>query len=182
MQNKLDDDSLMQAAGKGDERAFNRIVQKYSGSIYNYVYRYIRIEADAEEITSETFWRVWKHSPKWQPDKAKLSTWLYTIANNLATDYWRANKRKMNEISHEAEHVDDSPNQEDKTLANSQLNAVAKLMDALPIMQKQALILMVYDDKTIAEIAIILGKTQGATEQLIIRARREMREKRKMLL
>lgn len=178
-----DDDALMAAIGDGDERAFNRIVQRYGPPLHNYVHRYLRSEADAEEITSETLWRAWKQAPKWQPNRAKLSTWLFTVANNLATDHWRRTRKRAEDMADLIPDLaDNAPGPEQYATAQSQLNSVSRFIDELPVQQRQALTLSVHEEMSVAEISAVLGASIGATEQLLVRARRTLRERNRSLL
>ena len=90
----MDDDTLLVSAGKGDQTAFNRLVQRHSPRLHAVARRYGCSEADADEIVQDTFWRVWQSARKWQPGAAKVSTWLYQLVANRSIDYHRAAGRR----------------------------------------------------------------------------------------
>lgn len=178
-----DDDRLMAAAGKGDERAFNRIVQRHGPPLHKFVARVLRSDADAEEIASETLWRAWKQAPKWRSGGAKLSTWLFTVANNLAVDKRRRSKKTALGGDDRLDALTDlQANPEQALTAQNHLEAVMRFVDELPDNQKKALLLSVQEDMSVAEIASVLGHSVGAIEQLLVRARRQLREKNRRLL
>lgn len=183
-----DEDKLMAAAGNGDERAFNRIVQRHGPSIHNFVARTLQSDADAEEIASETLWRAWKQAPKWRPGGAKLSTWLFTVANNLVVDKQRRRRNVPTEnVPMGGDDwldglADSRPGPEQALTAQSHLKAVMRFVDDLSENQRKVLLLSVQEEMSSTEIASVLGQSVGAVEQLLVRARRQLRDKNRRLL
>jgi RNA polymerase sigma-70 factor (ECF subfamily) len=86
------DTSLIARCQKADVAAFNEIVARYKGKIYNYVYRMIGNAEDAEDVTQEVFVRMYTNIRSFRAD-ASLSTWLFRIAGNLCVDSFRRNKK-----------------------------------------------------------------------------------------
>lgn len=84
----MTDEQLMAAYQKGDLAAFAALVSRHEKPLWNFVRRFVRDAATAEDLLQEVFLRVVKSAPQWRPT-AKLSTWLYTIARNLCTDHAR---------------------------------------------------------------------------------------------
>jgi RNA polymerase sigma-70 factor (ECF subfamily) len=72
----------------GDARAFETLVRRHRSAIWNFLLRHVRDRARAEDLLQETFLRAVKASGEWM-DRAKVTTWLFTIARNLATDELR---------------------------------------------------------------------------------------------
>ncbi len=89
----MTDEELMRAVCNGDQSAYQTIVRQHLKSISHYAYRMLGNKKDTEDISQETFLRLWVNAAKWQPEKAKLSTWLHTIARNLWVDYRRKHAR-----------------------------------------------------------------------------------------
>lgn len=88
MANDEADELLLQAYRAGDVRAFERLVARYEKPIWNFIRRYVRDAATAEDLLQEVFLRVVKSADEWR-GAAKFSTWLYTIARNLTIDQAR---------------------------------------------------------------------------------------------
>ena len=85
--------AILRKAQRGDERAFAIIVRTYETPVYNYVLRLTNGEkALAEDLTQEVFLRVYRTRKRYHP-QAKFSTWLFTIANNLALNHLRGKGR-----------------------------------------------------------------------------------------
>ncbi len=78
----------MNAYQKGDVNAFAQLVERHEKPLWNFLRRFVKDAATAEDLLQETFMRVVKAAADWKPD-AKFSTWLYTIARNLCTDQAR---------------------------------------------------------------------------------------------
>jgi RNA polymerase sigma-70 factor (ECF subfamily) len=79
------DEELMRQFKSGASRAFETLVRRHRTAIWNFLLRHLRDRALAEELLQETFLRAVKASSEWE-ERAKVTTWLFTIARNLATD------------------------------------------------------------------------------------------------
>jgi RNA polymerase sigma-70 factor, ECF subfamily len=79
------DSTLVAAALAGDDDAFATLVRRHAGAVYKFVYGYVRVGADAEDITQEAFVRTWRNLKRYDASK-KFKTWLFAIAKNAALD------------------------------------------------------------------------------------------------
>jgi len=86
-ENKTDEE-LMAAYLDGDEESFRRLVECHLKPVYNFVYRISGNLVDAEDITQETFVKVWKNAKKYRAGES-FRAWLYTIARRTAIDWLR---------------------------------------------------------------------------------------------
>lgn len=73
---------------------FNKVYETYKRQIDNQIKLKVKDEADGEDISANVFVKLYKHLAIFNPDKAKLTTWLYTIVENEITDYFRSKKYK----------------------------------------------------------------------------------------
>lgn len=87
------DEPLMEAVSKGDERAFEIIMNRYKNPITNYIHRIIRERERARDLAQETFLKVFRFAPRYRPG-ASFSTWLYRIATNVSIEELRRKKRR----------------------------------------------------------------------------------------
>jgi RNA polymerase sigma-70 factor, ECF subfamily len=94
----LSDEELMEEIVRGSEAAFAALVTRYQGRIINLVCRLINDRDRAQEIAQETFLRVFIHRQRYRPS-GKFSTWLYTIAMNLAKNEIRRRVRARGAVS-----------------------------------------------------------------------------------
>jgi RNA polymerase sigma-70 factor (ECF subfamily) len=92
----MDEASLIRAAQKGDELAFERLVQMYDHAVLRLAYNLLRSQEDAAEVYQEAFLRVYRNLPNFRFD-CSFHTWLYRIVSNLCLDYLRKRKSRREE-------------------------------------------------------------------------------------
>lgn len=177
MPSNEDDEMLVAAAGRGDERAFNRLVQRHAPRLHAVVRRHVGSSDDADEIVQDAFWRAWRASPRWQPGGARFSTWLYRVAVNRAIDHLRAARRRQEVTVDEMPEAPAASAGGDTAADNRQiLGLMRQAIDQLPERQRLAVLLSTGEEKSNAEIALIMESSEGAVEQLLVRARRRLRK------
>src|SRR6056297_3427597 len=89
---KMSDEDLMEQFQSGYEQAFNLLVDRYQDRLHNFLYRYTHNHQDCEDLVQETFFRVFRSRHSYERI-AKFSTWMYTIAINLAKSLYKKKKR-----------------------------------------------------------------------------------------
>src|ERR1051325_8473251 len=89
---KTDDSGVVAAFVGGEERAFQELVERYQTRLLNFIYRTIGDREKAEDLVQEVFIRVYRHIHRFDRSK-KFSTWVYTIASNLAKNELRNRSR-----------------------------------------------------------------------------------------
>lgn len=89
---EMSDEELMRQLQSGVEEAFNILVERYKERLASYLYHFLHDEKQAEDLLQETFLRLFRNRYSYEPI-AKFSTWLYTIAGNLARSEYRRRKR-----------------------------------------------------------------------------------------
>ena len=102
--NNLTDEQLVEAYLHGDNQSLEFLIQRHLNQVYGFVYGYVNNQADAEDITQETFVKAWKKIKKFKPEY-KFKTWLFTIAKNTALDFLK--KKQPVPFSAMAEKSDD---------------------------------------------------------------------------
>jgi len=85
------DKELIKAYLKGDEKSLEILVSKHLKSVFGFVYHYVGDAQSAEDITQETFLKVWKNLKKFDKNKS-FKNWIFTIAKNTAFDYLKKKK------------------------------------------------------------------------------------------
>ena len=91
--NQPTDEELIARFQNGDAYAFDLLVKRYKDPLLNFIYRFIGDLVESEDIVQETFYRVYKNKHYYK-EVAKFSTWIYTIAGNLAKTELRRRKRR----------------------------------------------------------------------------------------
>ena len=167
----------MQATASGDTMAFNRIVQRHSPGLHALVLYKTSNCRDADDVVQETLWRAWKHADAWQPGRAQLKTWLYRVAVNLIIDRHRqTGRRAETDMDQMPDRADDSVSAERALSDRQQLARLESVLETLPDRQKVAIHLSARQEMSNTEIAEVLETTEGAVEQLLVRARRRLRD------
>ncbi|MBI5667298.1 MAG: sigma-70 family RNA polymerase sigma factor [Chloroflexi bacterium] len=94
MQSQLDDIKLMQRIAARDQTAFRALYQQYGKAVYSLAYRVLQNGTLAEEVTQDTFLKVWQQKTQWDPNKGKLKNWLLAITHFTAIDRLRQERRQ----------------------------------------------------------------------------------------
>ncbi|HMQ58747.1 MAG TPA: sigma-70 family RNA polymerase sigma factor [Rhizobiaceae bacterium] len=171
------DDDLMAQIAKGDERAYSLLVSRHLQRVRAVAYGFCANHADTDDIAQSVFWKVWTHAGSFEPGAAKFTTWLYRITTNACIDHGRR-KRLKSWIGLDviAEWVADRSDPAREHAGRTELAETRKALDALPERQRLALMLSVEGEMANGEIGAALGLTTGAVEQLLVRARRSLRD------
>jgi len=80
----------------GDIKAFEQLYDRYADSLYGVILKMVKDEAIAKDALQESFMKIWKNAAKYDPNKAKIFTWIYQIARNTALDKLRSQTKKIN--------------------------------------------------------------------------------------
>ena len=126
----------------------------------------------AEDATQETFLRVWSNAHQWRSGKAKVSTWLHTIAHNICVDYLRKDKSPLQEALSE-DHATGTQLDHD-TQATAQ--QIGNALDALPESQRTAIVLCYYQGLSNKDAAQVIGVSVPALESLLARGRQSLKK------
>lgn len=167
--NELDE---IASAAAGDAVAQAALVNRHMPVVFRVSYRMLQDRAEAEDVTQETFLRLWKALPSWQP-KAKLSTWACTVALNLCRD--RLRKKKPVLMDELPEHVDPALRPEQALASNQAQARIHAGIQALPERQREALSLCALEGLSNIEAADMMEITVHALESLLARARRKLK-------
>lgn len=182
------DVQLMLRVKHGDEQAFGQLVERYQHRLVGIFSNLLGVdETTAEDLAQETFLRVYRARNGYQPT-AKFSTWVYRIANNLASNSRRsAGRRKEVQLS-PAESGPLGMNPQEKILAEKSALMPARqldktelqkivlgALDALNERQRLAILLHKFEGLSYAEIADAMEMTEEAVKSLLSRARDNLR-------
>lgn len=167
------DEFLMQRVQQRDESAFTTLVHRHTRSIHAFVYRLCGDQGDAEDLTQETFLRVWERANHWKPNAVKVTTWIHQIARNLCIDSFRRTQSIKRTVTTESVETAEAPIHELE--ATEQATAIRSAIAALPERQRTALVLCQVQGWSQQDAAQVLDTTINGIQALIGRARRTLR-------
>jgi RNA polymerase sigma-70 factor (ECF subfamily) len=177
----LEDTELVNACLSGDGRAFEELVARYQVRLLNFVYRTIGDRDRAEDLVQEVFIRVYRHLGRFDQGK-KFSTWIYTIASNLAKNELRNRSRSplvlFQAISSKFEDEDrplqfeDEGSRPDDLFRKRHLREMVEgAVQQLPAHHREVFVLRELEGKSYEEIAEITGVNLGTVKSRLNRAR-----------
>ena len=181
----------MEKLQAGHDAALNDLMERHATPLFHFLCRMVGNEDDANDLAQETFVRVFKSARSFRTEQ-KFSTWLFTIAANLARNQFRWRARHPN-LSLEAENPDteqslgstlpaNSPTPKESAIAGERAVAVRLAVKNLPEEMRAAVVLCEWEERSVAEAATILETTPKAVESRLYRARGILRERLKSWL
>ena len=138
----------------------DRIYTEYSGKVMGYIRARIRSSAEAEDLHSEVFEKVLKKIGEFDPSKASLNTWIFTITRNTVIDHFRRAK-PSEELD---ENLSDNIELDEDLLNSETLSELAAALRKLPQQMMDIIVLRYYDGKPLTEIAEMMNLSYGAVK------------------
>jgi len=163
-------DEVLAERAKTDREAFGILYERHARRIYNYVYYRTSSVADAEDLTARTFYQALSNLHRYKVQGVPFSAWLFRIAHNLVANWHRDTGRHRSvplDGLHELPNVSDDPPRMAESLEECrELRAVLR---RLPADRQQLLILKFVERMPNAQIATVMGRTEGAVKALLHR-------------
>lgn len=103
----MQQDLLITQLCQGNEKAFERIYELYSRSIYGIIFSIIRDEEVSEEILQDVFLKIWHEASSYNPEKGRFFTWILNIARNASIDKLRSKEFKNSQMNVKGEYFSD---------------------------------------------------------------------------
>ncbi len=162
--NASDERQLLAGARQLDANSLAAVYDRYSPAIYAYAMRLLGDASVAEDCVSETFSRLLKALKHGQGPVEYLKAYLYRVAHNWITDYYRRQPPPTEELDEEMPDRDPGPERQadDRMLAARTRRALL----LLPPEQREVIMLRYYEGMELEEISASMGKTLGAAKAL----------------
>jgi RNA polymerase sigma-70 factor (ECF subfamily) len=181
----------MKRLAAGHQAALDELMARHATPVFQFLCRMVGNVDDANDLAQETFVRVYKSRQRFRADE-KFSTWLFTIAANLARNHlrWRSRHPAFSletpssdtESSLGSTLPANSPPPNESVLATERAAAVRAAVGKLPPDLREVIVLCEWEERSVAEAAAILRVTPKAVESRLYRARRLLRERLKKWL
>ena len=147
------------------------IYQEYHDKVMGYIYARLRSKADAEDLCQDVFEKVHTRLDSFDPQKASISTWIYSITRNSVIDFYRRS-RPMAELD---ESIPESGEVDDDLLNDESLEELVSALMKLSDQLKQIIILRYYDGIPLTEIGKRMNLSYGAIKLRHAKALQEIR-------
>lgn len=186
------DAALMLRVKQGDVAAFEQLVNKYKRAVIHLLYRTIKDLNEAEDLAQNVFVQVYKSADRYRIE-ARFTTWLFTIARNLAlNEIRRRNRHPAESLDAALEQGEERPGRQfedrqaepasEELMRNELVEKVEAALAALPETQRTAILLFREKDMSYEDISAILNCSLSATKSLIHRGRESLKERLKPYL
>lgn len=173
------DATLIERTLEGDESAFEEIVRRHQRKIYRVAWAILRDEGEADTVTQDTFVQAFLHIATFER-RSGLETWLTRIAINRSKDVLRGRRWERltawGEDDPEAGIPDGRPDAEREAISKQLQHALDRSVDGLSAQQKAVFRLRHYEDRSLEEIAKLLGLRPGTVRAHLFRAIRKIRK------
>jgi RNA polymerase sigma-70 factor (ECF subfamily) len=152
-----------------DEVAFAARYQTYAVPMYRYFYQQVGNQHDAEDLTSTTFSKALASLGRYN-EQGNFASWLFSIARHTLRDYQRGLRPQIDMEEIAPMLSDNAPQPEAQALQTEQNSTLRRLIQQLPADQQEALALRFFGELRTAEVAAVLGRSEGAIKMLVHRA------------
>ncbi len=179
---QMGDEDLMLQFQAGTVEAFDILVSRYRDPLTNYIYRFLGDMKECEDLLQETFLRVYRNRHSYRRI-AKFSTWLYTIAGNLARSEYRKRKRRRlfsiqsvnrDTEEYEVEIPDETFSPDKHTESTIQDHYIQEALNQIPEEFREVVVLRDVQQLAYDEIAQITGLPMGTVKSRINRGRTKL--------
>ena len=181
----------MERLAAGHDAALNDLMERHATAVFQFLCRMLGSADDANDLAQETFARVFRARASFRANQ-KFTSWLYTIAANLARNHFRWRARHPT-VSLEAESAvaeetlgdilpSATPAPNEQALTTERATAVRAAVSRLPDDLREAIVLCEFEERSVAEAATILETTPKAIESRLYRARQILRDRLKKWL
>ena len=168
------DEALLERMRQDDVEAYRTLVERHMNRAFGVAMRVLKNSSDAEDVTQDAFVKAWTNRHKWEPGRAKFSTWLYRVVVNRCIDLRRAPRQEwLDDVPEPADEAEDS------VTSIHRRQVYGRLEDALgrlPTQQRVAVVLSYYEELSNAEISEVMNTSVSAVESLLKRGRKGLRE------
>lgn len=172
----LNEQVLLYKIRKGDTESFAQIFDFYNEKIYRFVYLKVATAQDAEDLTSETFLKVWQYVKEGKK-VGSLQAFIYQVARNLVIDFYRKKGAPVESIDDEEITIADRSDLslEEKMTLKADMAKIEEALRKLKDAYREVIVLHYLNELSLVEVARVIEKSQGATRVLLHRGMKALK-------
>ena len=179
---QLSEKEIIEKVRGGDVNAFEELVLRYEGTVYNLALRMVSNREDAADMTQEAFIKAYNSLPSFRGD-SRFSSWLYRIASNVCLDFLRSKSRRPqssltlggdDDEDVQLEIPDPAAGPEEQLIKKLSMQSLSEGLKLLPDNQRQILAMRELGGMSYAEIGAALSLEEGTVKSRIFRARKKL--------
>lgn len=165
-----------------DSMCFSLLYGRYAGKIYSKCISLLKEESLAQDATQEIFMKIFTNLSNFA-ERAKFSTWIYSITYNYCIDFLRRRKKRQDLFTDDVERAADVIYEDlpDEIMLTMEVQHLKLVLEQIPVDDKAILLMKYQDDMSIKEIADTLDKTESAVKMRLKRAKEKAQSLRKEL-
>jgi len=167
--------SLLEQFAKGDFNAFEELFRQYQQPVYARIARIVRDPGVAEDLTIETFWRIYRARESFRAE-GNFGGWAYRIATNLALNHLRRTRSETELVQEVAQ-----PDAPDAAVQQETISQLRRAFERLPRKLQLAVTMALVEERPYSEIAETLALPMGTVKSRVFRAVRILRKELKNL-
>ncbi|AVO43812.1 sigma-70 family RNA polymerase sigma factor [Phreatobacter cathodiphilus] len=174
MQSDSDQDLILRVA-KGDRLAFRALYARHNVRVFRFILRFIKDEGQAEDLIGEVFLDVWRQADRFE-GRSSVSTWILGMARFKALSSLRKTTEAELDEEQAAAIADDADTPETVSQKLDKAKAIRRCIDQLSPEHREIVDLVYYQEKSISEVAEIVGIPENTVKTRMFYARKRLQE------
>jgi RNA polymerase sigma-70 factor (ECF subfamily) len=175
--NEADEIQLIDRARNGDAEAFGDLYERHLDSVFRFFYSRLDSRQDAEDLTEETFFRIWRALPNYKDQGVPFLAYIFHVAHNLLIDHHRRFANSKGVVALEDEiAVKSQTNPSEVALNNIQHQEIKQALEKLTEDHQLVLVTRFLSELSTEEVAQVMGRSKGAVRVLQHRALNALRK------
>lgn len=173
MDHQSDDKDLLKRVASGDQTAVRVLFARHHLRIFRFIARMTGNEATAEELTNEVFLEIWRHAGRFE-GRSTASTWMFSIARNRTISFLRKRSEAQLDDEMAGGIEDDADTPETVASKNDKGVQIRDCMEQLSPDHREIIDLVYYHEKSVSEVAEIIGIPEGTVKTRMFHARKNL--------
>lgn len=180
---KISDTDLVIAMARGEDDALRLLSARYARMLTALAFRFVKDEADSEEIAADVLWQAWRESALFDPARSSVAAWLVMLGRSRAIDRFRAMKSRRAPINHDQPQPEPVHDAFTDLEAAERSSIVKSAVSELEPRERELLELAYFSDLSQTEIAekvqVPLGTVKTRTRTALVKLRDSLRRLQK---